>query len=95
MTSRKYDHIQPFVKGLGWLPVESIVKLKDATMMYNCMNFLAPKYVSDKFISRSDVHPRHTRNKSKLKTSLCANLQLVSVASSIELLQFGTFYLMT
>ena len=57
-------------KELGWLPVESIVKLKDATMMFKCMNGLAPKYVSDKFIRRSNVQSSNTRNKSKLNIDI-------------------------
>ena len=39
--------------------------------MFKCMNGLAPKYLSDKFIRRSDVHSRNTRNKSKLNTPMC------------------------
>ena len=68
---KKYDHIQPIFNELGWLPVNSIVKLEDATMMFKCMNGLVPKYLSDKFICRSDFDSRNTRNKSKLNIPLC------------------------
>ena len=73
-SSRKYDHISSTkFEELGWLPVESIVKLKDVTMMFKCMNDLAPKYLSDNFICRSgaDVHSRNTTSKSKLNIPLC------------------------
>lgn len=64
-SSRKYDHIQPIFKELGCLPVESIVKLKDATMILKCMTGLAPTYPAlsgnYKFIRRSKVHSRNTR----------------------------------
>ena len=70
-SSRKYDHIQPIFKKSGLFPFESTVKLKDATMMFKYMNGLAPKYLSDKFIRRSDVHSRNTKNKSNLNIPLC------------------------
>jgi len=54
-----------------WVPVETIVKLKDATVMFKCMNRLAPKYLRNKFIRPSNVHSRNTRNKSKLNIPLC------------------------
>ena len=39
--------------------------------MFKFMNGLAPKYLSDKLIRRSNVHSSNTRNKSKLNTPLC------------------------
>lgn len=44
-SSRKYDHTQPILKELGWLPVESIVKVKDATVMFKCANRQVLKYL--------------------------------------------------
>ena len=90
-----YDHIQPIFKELGWLPVQSIVKLKDATMMFKCMNGLAPKYLSNKVIRRSNVHSRNTRKKSKLNLPLLCKSVSGQCSLSIELLQFGTTNLMT
>jgi len=70
-STRKFDHIQPVLKELEWLTVEATIKLRDAVMMFKCMNNLAPNYLCDKFIARSNVHSRNTRNKNKLNIPLC------------------------
>ena len=37
-----------------------------------CLKGLAPSYLCDRFITRTEVHnPRHTRNKNKLEIPLC------------------------
>ena len=34
---RKYDHITPILKNLGWLSVKAQLYLRDATLAYKCM----------------------------------------------------------
>ena len=36
-------------------------------MTYKCMNHLAPSYLSSKFVKRSDIHNRRTRNREALQ----------------------------
>ena len=35
--TRKYDHISPVLKALGWLTIEEQLRLRDVTMMYKLM----------------------------------------------------------
>ena len=45
---KKYDHITPVLKTLGWLTIEEQLWLRDVTMMYKCVNNLVPAYISVK-----------------------------------------------
>ena len=67
---RKYDHVTPILQQLAWLPVECMLKLRDAVMTYKCLKGLAPPYLCDKFQMRSKIHSVNTRNKDKLDTPL-------------------------
>jgi hypothetical protein len=71
--SRKYDHITPALKQLKWLPVESILYLWDCVMTYKCtcMNKLAPDYLCQKFVTRSEISNRVTRQSKQLHKPLC------------------------
>ena len=64
--ARKYDHITPVLKELNWLPVSSMLSLRDAILAFKCVKGLAPSYLADKFPTRSSVHSVNTRNKHKL-----------------------------
>ena len=58
----KFDHITPALRELNWLPVEKLLLERETVMAYKCLNGLAPDYLVDKFIKRSDIHDRSTRN---------------------------------
>ena len=64
---KKYDHITPALKQLDWLPVDQMLRLRDTTMAFKCLKGLAPSYLSDRFIKRSDIYNRNTRNKNLLQ----------------------------
>ena len=70
-STRKHDHIQPILRDLNWLNVESTIKYRDGLMAFKCMNGYAPEYLCDQFILRSKIHSRNTRNKDKLVIPLC------------------------
>ena len=55
-TTRKYDHIQPILRDLNWLNVESTIKYRDGIMAFKCMNGCAPQYLCDQFTLRSKIH---------------------------------------
>ena len=42
--TRKYNHISPILYELGWLTVKELLCLRDTTMIYKCLNGLAPSY---------------------------------------------------
>ena len=49
-STRKHDHIQPILRDLDWLNVESTIKYRDGIMVFKCMNGYAPEYLRDQFI---------------------------------------------
>ena len=58
----KFDHITPALLELNWLLVEKLLFERETVMAYKCFNAIAPDYLVDKFIKRSDIHDRSTRN---------------------------------
>ena len=64
--ARKYDHITLVLKELNWLPVSSMLSLRDAILAFKCVKGLAPSYLADKFATRSSVHSVNSHNKHKL-----------------------------
>ncbi|CAB4008338.1 Hypothetical predicted protein, partial [Paramuricea clavata] len=66
----KFDHISPGLRELNWLPVKEQLLLREAIMMYKCVNELAPHYLSDLFTKRSDIHQRDARSHDSLQIPL-------------------------
>ena len=64
IDTRKYDHITPVLKALGWLTMEEQLRLRDVIMMYKCVNNLVPTYC--KTGKRSDAHAYNLRNSEDL-----------------------------
>ena len=51
--TRKFDHVTPILKQLQWLPIiEQLMVIRDATMIFKCLNGLAPPYLCQKFKTR-------------------------------------------
>ena len=65
--TRKFDHITPALRQIGWLPVKEQLLLRDSILTYKCMNSLAPPYLCEKFTKRSSIHSRLTRNQETLQ----------------------------
>ena len=63
----KYDHVTP---ELNWLSVSDMLKVREAVMVYKCINNLAPDYLCTKFTKRCSIHNYTTRNNSKLQIPL-------------------------
>ena len=61
--TRKFDHVTPILKQLQWLPITKQLAVRDATMVFKCLNGLAPPYLCQKFKTRSEVHNCNTRNR--------------------------------
>ena len=66
----KFDHISPGLRELNWLPVKEQLLLREAIMMYKCVNNLAPQYLRELFTKRSDIHQRSTRSLGLLQIPL-------------------------
>ena len=86
---RKFDHITPALRELNWLPVEKLLLERETVMAYKCLNGLAPDYLVDKFIKRSDIHDGSTRNHRTCWTSLCIELLQVKEHSITGVLKYG------
>ena len=64
--TRKYEHITPMIRQLGWFPVADMLKYYLGILTVKCLNELAPDYLSTIFKDRSSVHDKNTRNNEKL-----------------------------
>ena len=72
VTGSSYDTpSEPLRKDLGWLSVKEVIVKETSTVMHKSLNDLAPKYLSDLFVRRSDFHILDLRNtKSNLAVPL-------------------------
>ena len=59
------------VRSLNWLPIKDRLKLNDATMVFKCINNLAPDYLANECELRSCVYDRQTRSASTLDIPFC------------------------
>ena len=64
--TRKFDHVTPILKQLQLLPIVKQLEVRDATMLFKCLNGLAPPYLCQKFKTRPEVHNCNTRNRDPL-----------------------------
>lgn len=70
------EHITPILESLHWLPIKERIVFKVATLMYQCINESAPKYLSD--LVEVYAPPRTLRSSSKLKVSVPASRLLLA-----------------
>ena len=69
--TKKFEHITPSLREVGWLPVAQQLIYRDSIMTFKCMNAMAPPYLSRLFRKRVAIHDRNTRNKDLLQIPLC------------------------
>ena len=60
------NSITPLLKELRWLPVNATLRFRDEVLAYKCLNGYAPEYLTERFIKRSQIHERVTRNNDTL-----------------------------
>jgi hypothetical protein len=46
-ATRKFDHIQPVLRDLHWLPIRQRITFKVALLVYKCLHGLAPSYLAE------------------------------------------------
>ena len=66
LNTRKFDSITPVLKELRWLPASYYLMYTVGVLAFECAKGLTPSYLSDRFVTRSSVHDRDTRNKDYL-----------------------------
>ena len=67
----KFEHITPTLKDLNLLPVSDLLLIRDAVLMYKCMNNLASDYLTCLFKKHSNIHQHNTRNSKNLHIPKC------------------------
>ena len=68
--SKKYDHISPILKDLRWLPVRQQLYFRHAIMAFKCMTGCAPDSLFSKYVQRTTITKRTTRNSQMLNIPL-------------------------
>ena len=68
---RKFEHITPTLKDLNLLPVSDLLLIRDAVLMYKCMDNLAPDYLTCLLKKRSSIHQHNTRNSKNIDIPKC------------------------
>ena len=69
--TKKFDHISPVLRELGWPSIKDQLLVRDTTQVYKIVNGLAPLYLSSKLSKRSDTHHYNTRKRDNLNLPLC------------------------
>ena len=54
----RYDHVQPLLQHLNWLPIQGRIEHRLATLAYNCQRGLAPPYLSSELKSVASFERR-------------------------------------
>ena len=66
--TKKFDHISPVLRELGWPSIKEQLLVRDTTQVYKIVNGLAPLYLSSK-LSSDQIHTTTTRGKGRLVPS--------------------------
>ena len=61
--TRKFDHISPVLYKLHWLPVKFRIQFKLILLVFKALNGLAPSYLSDKLVLKSNKKLRSGNQK--------------------------------
>ena len=69
--TKKFDHISPVLRELGWPSIKDQLLVRDTTQVYKIVNGLAPLYLSSKLSKRSGAHHYNTRKRDNLNLPLC------------------------
>ena len=80
--ARKFDHINPLLKDLRWLPIRQQLYFRFAVLVFKCITRCAPEYLTSKLVRRSAVSTRNTRNSQLL------NMPLFRTASGQRTFQY-------
>ena len=72
--TKKFDHISPVLRELGWPSIRDQLLVRDTTQLYKIVhpfNGLTSLYLSSKLSKQSDAHHYNTRKRDNLKLPLC------------------------
>ena len=90
-NTRKFDHISPVLRELGWSSIKHLLLVRDVTQLYKIVNGLAPSYLNSYINKRTGIHSYNTRFRENLDVPLCMLGQpLHNVPFTIDLSTLGT-----
>ena len=69
--TKKFDHISPVLRELGWPSIKDQLLVRDTTQVYKIVNVLTSLYLSSKLSKQSDAHHCNTRKRDNLNLPLC------------------------
>ena len=69
--TRKFGHISPILNKPGWLTAKQLLEVRDAVMIFKCLNNQATLYLSDKLSFRHSIHNHNTRNNNQINILHC------------------------
>ena len=69
--TKKFDHISPVLRELGWPTIKDQLLVRDTTQLYKIVNGLTSLYLNSKLSKQSDAHHYNTRKRDNLNLPLC------------------------
>ena len=71
-NTRKFDHISPVLRELGWSSIKHLLLVRDVTQLYKIVNGLAPSYFKNSYINKiTGIHSYNTIFRSFLTNEKC------------------------
>ena len=69
-NTRKFDHISPVLRELGWSSIKHLLLVRDVTQLYKRVDGLAPSYLNNYINKRTGIHSYNTRFRENLDVPL-------------------------
>ena len=70
-NTRKFDHISPVLRKLGWSCIKHLLLVRDVTQLYKIVNGLAPSDLNSYINKRTRIHSYNTRFRENLDVPMC------------------------
>ena len=70
-NTRKFDHISPVLRELGWSSIKHLLLVRDVTQLYKIVNGLAPSDLNSYINKRTRIHSYNTRFRENLDVPMC------------------------
>ena len=70
-NTRKFDHISPVLRELGWFSIKHLLLVRDVTQLYKIVNGIAPSYLNCRISKITGIPSYNTRFGENLDVPLC------------------------
>ena len=88
---RKFNHISPVLRELGWSSIKHLLLVCDVTQLYKIVNGLEPSYLNCQFSKRTGIHSYNlyqiqgNSRRSYVQDSHCTTFLSLSIYQHLEL----------